>query len=69
MTICISVIITVIFLLSFGLIFYYEIRGGFYGREIDKAIKDMEKGISTVITDVPNGTFFCEENKIRKQNF
>ena len=57
MTICISVIIIIISILSFGLIFYYEIRGGFYGREIDKAIKDMEKGITRVITDVPNGTF------------
>ena len=67
MTIGILLIILVISLLSYGLVFYYEIRGGFYGREIDKAIKDMEKGITTVITDVPNGTFSVKKTKYEKK--
>lgn len=67
MTIGILLIIIVISLLAFGLELYYEIRGGDYGREIDKAIKDMEKGITTVITDEPNGAFSVKKYKDGKK--
>ena len=67
MTIGILLIIMVISLLGFGLTLYYEIRGGDYGREIDKAFKDMEKGITTVITDEPNGAFSVKKFKDGKK--
>lgn len=67
MTIGILLIIIVISLLVLGLILYYETRGGDYGREIDKAIKDMKKGITTVITDRPDGTFYVEKYKDGKK--
>ena len=67
MSIGILIIIIVISLLVFGLILYYEIRGDYYGREIDKAFKDIEKGITTVITDEPNGAFSVEKYKDGKK--
>lgn len=67
MTIGILLIIIVISLLGFGLTLYYEIRGCDYGREIDKAFKDMEKGITTVITDEPNGAFSVKKFKDGKK--
>ena len=51
MTIYILLIIIVISLLVCGLDLYYDKREDDYGREIDKAIKDMEKGITTTITE------------------
>lgn len=67
MTISIFLIIIIISLLVFGLMLYYEIRGGDYGREIDKAFKDMEKGITTVITDGPNDSFSVKKIKDGKK--
>lgn len=67
MTIGILLIIIVISLLVLGLIFYYEICGGDYGREIDKAFKDMEKDITTVITDRPSGSFTVKKYKDGKK--
>ncbi len=67
MTIGILLIIIIISLLVFGLMLYYEIRGGNYGREIDKAFKDMEKGITTEITDLPNGSFTVKKHKDGKK--
>lgn len=67
MTIGILLIIIIISLLVFGLMLYYEIRGGDYGREIDKAFKDMEKGITTEITDEPPGTFSVKKYKDGKK--
>lgn len=61
------VFIIVISLLLVGLILYYEVTGGYYGREIDKAFKDMDKGITTVITDEPNGSFSVEKYKDGKK--
>lgn len=66
MTIDILLIIA-IFLLAVGLILYYEISGGGYGREIDKAFKDMEKGITTEITDLPNRGFSVRKYKDGKK--
>lgn len=57
----------VIFLLVCGLILYYEVTGGYYGREIDKAFKNMEKGITTEITDLPNGSFSVKKTKDGKK--
>ena len=37
--------------------FWYYIFGNSYARAIDQAIKDMEKGITTVITDEKNVSF------------
>ena len=61
------VFIIVISLLLVGLILYCEISGGYYGREIDKAFKDMEKGITTEITDLPNGSFSVKKYKDGKK--
>ena len=61
------VFIIVISLLLVGLILYYEVTGGYYGREIDKAFKDMEKGITTEITDLPNGSFSVKKTKDGKK--
>ena len=46
---------------------YEEDVASDYEREIDKAIKDMEKGITTVITDEPNGAFSVEKTKDGKK--
>ena len=67
MTICILLIIIVISLLVLGFILYYKIGGGYYGKEIDKAFKDMEKGITTIITDEPNGAFSVKKYKDGKK--
>lgn len=67
MTIGILLIIIVISLLVLGLILYYEISGGDYGREIDKAFKDIEKDITTVITDGPKGSFTVKKYKDGKK--
>ena len=44
-------------------ILYYEISGGDYGRQIDKAFKDMEKGITTTITEDKRGIFTVKKYK------
>lgn len=67
MTISILVIIIVISLLVFGFTLYYEIRGGAYGGEIDKAIKDIEKGITTTITEDQCGNFTVKKYKDGKK--
>ena len=67
MIIGILLIILVIFLLGWLGEIYEEDVAGDYGREIDKAIKDMEKGITTVITDEPNGAFSVEKYKDGKK--
>lgn len=58
---------TVIFILGCIGEMYEEDVAGDYGREIDKAIKEMEKGITTVITDEPNGAFSVEKYKDGKK--
>lgn len=67
MTIGILLIIIVISLLFFGLILYEEFRGSDYGRAIDKAIKDMEKGITTTITEDQCGNFTVKKYKDGKK--
>ena len=50
--------------------FWYYIFGNSYARAMDQAIKDMEKGITTEITDFPSGSFsvkkYKDEEKSRK---
>lgn len=67
MIIGILLIILVIFLLGCLGEIYEEYCAGDYRREIDKAIKDMEKGITTVITDLPNGAFTVKKYKDGKK--
>lgn len=67
MTIGILLIIIAISLLFFGLVLYEELRGSDYGREIDKAIKDMEKGITTTITEDQCGNFTVKKYKDGKK--
>ena len=67
MTIGILLIMLVIFLLGCLGEIYEESCSGDYRREIDKAIKDMDKGITTVITDEPNGPFSVEKYKDGKK--
>ena len=52
-------IITVVVLAIVALVigFWYYIFGNSYARAIDQAIKDMEKGITTEITDGENVSF------------
>ena len=57
----------VIFLLGCLGEMYEEDVAGDYGRKIDKAIKDMKKGITTVITDEPNGAFSVKKTKNGKK--
>ena len=67
MIIGILLIILVIFLLGCLDEIYEESCNGDYRREIDKAIKDMEKGITTVITDEPNSAFSVKKYKDGKK--
>lgn len=67
MIIGILLIILVIFLLGCLGEIYEESCNGDYRREIDKAIKDMKKGITTVITDEPNGAFSVKKYKDGKK--
>ena len=64
------ILIVIISLLFLGLAFYddiREIRGSDYEREIDKAIKDMKKGITTTITEDQCGNFTVEKYKDGKK--
>lgn len=63
----ILLITLVISLLGFCIELYYEIRGSDYGRAIDKAIKDMEKGITTTITEDKCGNFTVKKYKDGKK--
>lgn len=67
MPIGILLIVIVISLLVVALILYYESSEGYYEKEIDKAFSNMEKGITTVITDGPNGTFSVKKTKDGKK--
>ena len=58
---------TVIFILGCIGYMYEEDVAGDYERAMNKAIKDMEKGITTVITDGPNGAFSVEKYKDGKK--
>ena len=65
----ILLIIIVISILFFGLVLYddiCDIRGSDYEKEIDKAIKDMKKGITTTITEDQCGNFTVKKTKIEK---
>ena len=61
----IIMIITVVVLAIVALVigFWYYIFGNPYARVIDQAIKDMEKGITTVITDEEDGSFTVKKYK------
>ena len=63
MAVGVLLIIIAISILFYGLVVCYNIRESYYEREIDKAFKDMEKGITTVITDGPNGSFSVKKTK------
>lgn len=63
----IALILMVISILGLCIESYYSSRGGDYGRAIRKAIKDMDKGITTVITDLPNGAFSVKKYKDGKK--
>ena len=58
---------TVIFILGCIGYMYEEDVASDYERAMNKAIKDMEKGITTVITDGPNGAFSVEKYKDGKK--
>lgn len=67
MTIGILLIIIVISILFFGLALLAEFRGSDYGKAIDKAIKDMEKGITTIIEEDQCGNFTVKKYKDGKK--
>lgn len=60
-------IVVVLAIVALIIGFWYYIFGNSYARAIDQAIKDMEKGITTVITDEKNvsftGTFTVKKYK------
>ena len=56
-------IVVVLAIVAYFIGLWYYIFGNSYARAIDKAIKDKEKGITTVITDGPNGAFSVEKYK------
>ena len=45
------------------IMFWYDNFGNPYARAMNKAIKDMEKGITTVITDEEDGSFTVKKYK------
>ena len=59
---------TVIFILGCIGYMYEEDVAGDYERTMNKAIKDMEKGITTVINDEPNGAFSEKKYKDGKKS-
>lgn len=66
MTIYILLIIIVISLLVLGLMLYNDFRRSDYEKEIDKAFKNIEKGITTIITDEVNGSFSVKKKKTER---
>ena len=67
MTIGILLFVIVVSLLVLGLMLYNDFRRSDYEKEIDKAFRDMEKGIITVITDEANGSFSVKKTKDGKK--
>lgn len=67
MSIYILLIIIVIFILFFGLALYDDFRRSDYEKAIDKAIKDMEKGITTTIIEDHCGNFTVKKYKDGKK--
>lgn len=61
-------IVVVLAIVAFVIGFWYYIFGNPYARAIDQAIKDMEKGITTVITDEPNGAFSVKKYKNKEKS-
>ena len=61
-------IVVVLAIVAFVIGFWYYIFGNPYARVIDKAIKDIEKGITTVITDEPNGAFSVKKYKNKEKS-
>ena len=63
-------IAVVLAIVTFVIILWYEIFGNSYARAMAQAIKDMEKGITTVISDEEDGSFsvkkYRAEEKSRK---
>lgn len=46
---------------------WYDNFGNPYARAMNKAIKDMEKGITTVITDEEDGSFSVKKYKNKEK--
>ena len=67
MTIYILPIIIVISLLVCGLMLYNDFRRSDYEKEIVKAYKNIEKGITTIIIDEANGSFSVKKTKDGKK--
>lgn len=56
-------IVVVLAIVALIIGFWYYIFGNSYARAMDQAIKDMEKGITTVITNGANGSFSVKKYK------
>lgn len=56
-------IVVVLAIVALVIGFWYYIFGNSYARAMNKAIKDMEKGITTVITDEADGSFTVKKYK------
>lgn len=50
------------------IMFWHDKFGNPYTRAMNKAIKDMEKGITTVITDEANGSFSVKKYKNKEKS-
>lgn len=60
-------IVVVLAIVALVIGFWYYVFGNSYARAIDKAIKDMEKGITTVITEDENCNFYVKKYKDGKK--
>ena len=56
-------IVVVLAIVALVIGFWYYIFGNSYARAMDQAIKDIEKGITTVITDEANDSFSVKKYK------
>ena len=63
-------ILVVLAIVHLSIYYWYDNFGNYYTRAMNKAIKDMEKGITTVISDEEDGSFsvkkYRAEEKSRK---
>lgn len=60
-------ILVVLAIVNVIFMFWYDNFGTPYLRAMNKAIKDMEKGITTVITDEANGSFSVKKYKNKEK--
>lgn len=61
-------ILVVLAIVHLSIYYWYDNFGNPYARAMNKAIKDMEKGITTVITDEEDGSFTVKKYKNKEKS-